>query len=103
MAETTKSIGDARDAEIAALKAQLAAMQASQASRLTAKVVLDTVTGKPKSGALSLYGLGRFPVTLYAEQWQRLEAWIKAGHLQTALDVNKALLATKANPNGFRA
>ena len=23
-------------------------------------------------GALSVYGLGRFPVTLYKEQWQRL-------------------------------
>lgn len=39
--------------------------------------------GKPKSkigvtlkvsekGALSVYGLGRFPVTLYKEQWKRL-------------------------------
>jgi hypothetical protein len=25
-------------------------------------------------GALSFYGLGRFPVTLYKEQWQRLLA-----------------------------
>ena len=32
--------------------------------RLTAKV-------SPK-GAVSLYGLQRFPVTLYANQWQRL-------------------------------
>jgi hypothetical protein len=24
-------------------------------------------------GALSVYGLGRFPVTLYAEQWERLD------------------------------
>ncbi len=25
-----------------------------------------------QKGALSAYGLGRFPVTLYKEQWQRL-------------------------------
>ncbi len=25
-----------------------------------------------EKGGLSLYGLGRFPVTLYKEQWQRL-------------------------------
>ena len=28
------------------------------------------VSGK---GALSVYGMGRFPVTLYAEQWERLD------------------------------
>jgi len=26
-----------------------------------------------EKGALSVYGLGRFPVTLYAEQWERLD------------------------------
>ena len=25
-----------------------------------------------KKGALSVYGLGKFPVTLYKEQWERL-------------------------------
>lgn len=29
------------------------------------------VSGK---GALSVYGMGRFPVTLYAEQWERLDS-----------------------------
>jgi hypothetical protein len=27
-----------------------------------------------EKGALSVYGLGRFPVTLYREQWERLLA-----------------------------
>ena len=27
-----------------------------------------------EKGALSVYGMGRFPVTLYAEQWERLDA-----------------------------
>ena len=26
-----------------------------------------------EKGALSVYGMGRFPVTLYAEQWERLD------------------------------
>jgi len=25
-------------------------------------------------GAVSVYGMGRFPVTLYAEQWERLDS-----------------------------
>ena len=25
-----------------------------------------------EKGALSIYGMGRFPVTLYKEQWQKL-------------------------------
>ncbi len=29
------------------------------------------VSGK---GAVSVYGMGRFPVTLYAEQWERLDS-----------------------------
>jgi hypothetical protein len=33
----------------------------------------DTITVRvSQKGALSVYGLGRFPVTLYAEQWERL-------------------------------
>jgi hypothetical protein len=31
-----------------------------------------------EKGALSVYGLGRFPVTLYKEQWQRLLAQAEA-------------------------
>jgi hypothetical protein len=39
---------------------------------------LKSAKGRPvamkvsEKGALSLYGLGRFPVTLYKEQWTRL-------------------------------
>ena len=46
------------------LKAKLAALEAEKASGLTFKV--------SEKGAVSVYGLGRFPVTLYAEQWQKL-------------------------------
>ena len=46
------------------LKAKVAAMEAEKATGLTFKV--------SEKGALSVYGLGKFPTTLYAEQWTRL-------------------------------
>jgi hypothetical protein len=45
------------------------------------------VSGK---GAVSVYGLGRFPVTLYYEQWTRLLE--VAGRLREFLDENKSKL-----------
>ena len=34
-----------------------------------------TITYKVSTkGAVSVYGMGRFPVTLYAEQWERLDS-----------------------------
>ena len=44
------------------------------------------VSGK---GAVSVYGMGRFPVTLYAEQWERLfivaTKQVRGGHLRDAV------------------
>ncbi len=51
-------------AELARLKAENEALKRQQASPLSLKV--------SQKGALSVYGLGRFPVTLYKEQWARL-------------------------------
>jgi hypothetical protein len=41
-----------------------------------------------EKGGVSVYGLGRFPVTLYYEQWARLLD--AAGDLRTFLEENKA-------------
>jgi hypothetical protein len=41
-----------------------------------------------EKGGVSVYGLGRFPVTLYYEQWVRLLD--AAGDLRKFLDENKA-------------
>jgi hypothetical protein len=46
-------------------------------------------------GALSRYGLGRFPVTLYASQWRKVIADVENGTLQAALTSNAANLAEK--------
>jgi hypothetical protein len=53
------------------LKAELERLRAENAALRTrsSKGVSLRVSGK---GAVSVYGLGRFPVTLYKEQWVRL-------------------------------
>lgn len=47
-----------------------------------------------EKGALSVYGLGRFPVTLYREQWVRLLA--AKEEILTFADKNSNLLRTKS-------
>lgn len=61
------TVEDPRDALIRELQAKLAAASAPRA--ITCKVT--------DKGGLSLYGLGRFPVTLYASQWRKLFASAK--------------------------
>jgi hypothetical protein len=51
-------------AEIARLKAENEALKKPSRSGLSLKV--------SEKGALSIYGMGRFPVTLYKEQWLKL-------------------------------
>ena len=46
-----------------------------------------------EKGAVSVYGLGRFPVTLYQEQWQKLLAM--AEEIKTFIADNKERLKTK--------
>jgi hypothetical protein len=51
-------------AEIERLRAENAALKNRASKGLSFKV--------SEKGAVSVYGLGRFPVTLYKEQWTRL-------------------------------
>jgi len=46
-----------------------------------------------EKGAVSVYGLGRFPVTLYQEQWTKLLAL--SGDIKTFIEENKSRLKTK--------
>jgi hypothetical protein len=66
------------------LKAQLAAAQKQLGSRKSGS--LDFRVGE--KGGVSVYGLGRFPVTLYYEQWVRLLG--AAEELKTFLDQQKS-------------
>lgn len=51
-------------AELEKLKAENEALKRSSARGVSLKV--------SQKGALSLYGMGRFPVTLYKEQWLKI-------------------------------
>jgi hypothetical protein len=51
-------------AELEKLKAENAALKARGGKGVSMKV--------SEKGGLSVYGLGRFPVTLYQEQWLKL-------------------------------
>ncbi len=84
----------AMQAEIERLKAENAALTKQATSKITCKV--------SEKGAVSVYGFQRFPVTLYAEQWERLlsegtpviSAFIKA---------NRPKLMTKAQAVALKA
>ena len=51
-------------AELERLRAENAALKSRPARSVSLKV--------SEKGGLSVYGLGRFPVTLYKEQWTKL-------------------------------
>jgi len=55
---------DETESELARLRAENERLKRAQQHGATMKV-----SGK---GAVSVYGLGRFPVTLYQEQWAKL-------------------------------
>ena len=69
------------------LKAKLADLEAKQ--QRTGSISFK-VSDK---GGVSVYGLGRFPVTLYYEQWVRLLD--KAPDLREFLEENKSKLKLK--------
>ena len=51
-------------AELAKLRAENESLKKSSARGISLKV--------SQKGAVSLYGMGRFPVTLYKEQWLKI-------------------------------
>src|SRR5579864_2749651 len=71
------------------LKAKLAELEKQQGTRRTGS--LEFRVGE--KGGVSVYGLGRFPVTLYYEQWNRLLD--AAEKLREFLEENKSKLKLK--------
>jgi len=57
-------MSDDQQAEIERLRAENERLKKTSHTKLAMKV--------SEKGALSVYGMGRFPVTLYKEQWLRL-------------------------------
>jgi len=74
------------------LKARLAELEKQTGGRRTGE--LEFKVGE--KGGVSVYGLGRFPVTLYYEQWIRL---LDTGEkLRGFLEENKAKGTLKLKP-----
>ena len=72
------------------LKAKLAAAEEKLKGRKKGSIDFRV----SEKGGVSVYGLGRFPVTLYYEQWIRLLENAEA--LQQFLEENKASLKLKS-------
>jgi len=73
-------------AELARLKEENERLKARPARGMSLKV--------SEKGALSVYGLGRFPVTLYKEQWQKLLGM--TDEIRVFLKENDAQLKSKS-------
>jgi hypothetical protein len=71
------------------LLARIAELEAQGGSRKRGSIEFRV----GEKGGVSVYGLGRFPVTLYYEQWIRLLD--AAGDLRAFLEENKSKLKLK--------
>lgn len=76
---------DELKAELERLKAENEALKNRGARGISMKV--------SEKGAVSIYGLGRFPVTLYKEQWQKLLDM--ADDIRAFIKENEGKLKTK--------
>ena len=72
-------------AELDRLRNENAALKKGASSSLRLKV--------SEKGALSVYGMGRFPVTLYKEQWLRLLDM--SAEIRAFIAANEAQLKSK--------
>ena len=77
----TQSLED----QIRALQAENAKLKAARQTKLSMKV--------SEKGALSIYGMGRWPVTLYRGQWERLLS--AEPEIRAFIEANADLLAVK--------
>ncbi len=72
-------------AELERLRNENAALKKGAATGISMKV--------SEKGALSIYGMGRFPVTLYKEQWLKLMDM--SAEIRAFIAANDANLKTK--------
>jgi hypothetical protein len=72
-------------AELERLRNENAALKKGAATGITMKV--------SEKGAVSIYGMGRFPVTLYKEQWLKLLAM--SDDIRAFIAANGGRLKTK--------
>jgi hypothetical protein len=80
-------MSDDLKAELERLKAENEALKKKSPARGTLSMKVS------EKGALSVYGMGRFPVTLYKEQWLKLLGI--ADEIKKFINDNDSLLKTK--------
>jgi hypothetical protein len=71
------------------LKARIAELEQKLSSRKSKSLEFRV----SEKGGVSVYGLGRFPVTLYYEQWMRLLGSVE--ELRAFIEENKSRLKTR--------
>jgi len=85
--QNTTQDNAALQAEIERLRAENTMLKTPKAKGITCKV--------SEKGGLSVYGLGRFPVTLYRSQWERLLADDTVAQVKAFVAANADKLKTK--------
>ena len=80
-------MSDDMKAELERLRAENEALKSKKPERGTLSLKVS------EKGGLSLYGMGRFPVTLYKEQWLKLLGF--ANEIQQFIKENDSKLKTK--------
>jgi hypothetical protein len=74
------------------LKAEIERLRAEN-DKLKSKSVRGVSLKVSEKGGLSLYGMGRFPVTLYKEQWRKILEM--APEIEAFIQQNESLLKAK--------
>ena len=82
-------MSDEMKAELERLKKENEALKAAQSKTKPGQFTLKV----SEKGAVSVYGLGRFPVTLYQEQWAKLLD--HADEIRTFIKENEGQLKKK--------
>ena|SRR5579859_2458247 len=90
--DALRAIIEQQAKQLAAMREQLA--QVNTPRKLTLKVTAKKADGTGSDGAISVYGLGRFPVTLYAGSWERLLA--SADEIKAFIVANEAIISRKS-------
>jgi hypothetical protein len=74
------------------LLAKIAELEKANAMLKASKTVSGGIKVSTKGG-VSVYGLGRWPITLYKSQWDKLLS--KQDEIKAFIEANKALLKEK--------
>jgi hypothetical protein len=75
-------------AQLEALKAENAKLKEANNAKISVKL--------GQGGTVCLYHGGRFPVALYASQWERILPYLKAGHVERFIAENADKVARKS-------